>query len=250
MVLRGWFGRSPGNASQDDAADAAPGPDDDAPRTIGRWLREQRLQSGFTLEQAAEETRISFGYLDAIEADRFDVLPAPVYVRGFVRLYALFLGIDPEDAIERLPAELPQPPGLEPLPGLRLREGVGVLPAVSRRWLVLAALAALVLVAAFVFGVPSFGLGGDGEGETVATPTAEVTATPLAEQMPDLSGLAQAEAEQRVSELGADVVVIEVPSGQAPPGHVFEQVPSAGEVLEAGQAVTLVVATEPTADGE
>ncbi|MYA20361.1 MAG: helix-turn-helix domain-containing protein [Chloroflexi bacterium] len=252
MVLRGWFGRSARNASQDDEADAASAPDDDAPRTIGRWLREQRLQSGFTLEQAAEETRISFGYLDAIEADRFDVLPAPVYVRGFVRLYARFLGIDPEDAIERLPEDLPQPPGLEPLPGLRLREGVGVLPAVSRRWVVLAVLAAIVLVAALVFGVPNvgFGLGGDGEGETVATPTAEATATPLAEQMPDLSGLAQAEAEQRVSELGAEVVVIEVESGQAPPGHVFAQTPAAGEVLEADQAVTLVVAKEPSAGGE
>ncbi len=249
MVLRGLFRRSDRNASLDGEEANAPGPETGAlPNTLGSWLREHRLAAGFELDQAAEETRISYGYLDAIEADRFDVLPAPVYVRGFVRLYARFLGIDPEDAVERLPDNLPEPPGLDPLPGLRLREGVGVLPAISRRWILLAAAAAIVLVAAFIFGVPNIGFGGSDDGtngEGSVAPTAESTATPLAEEMPDLSGLTKAEAEQRVLELGTTALVVEVESSEAEPGHVFAQTPAPGEVLAAGQGVTLVVAREP-----
>lgn len=250
-MLRGLFRGPDRNTSRSGDGDTTPADEGAAlPNTLGSWLREHRLAAGFELEQAAEETRISYGYLDAIEADRFDVLPAPVYVRGFVRLYARFLGIDPEDAVERLPDNLPEPPGLDPLPGLRLREGVGVLPAISRRWMLLAAVAAVVLVAVFIFGVPNIGPfgpddeGGDGSAAT-ATPTAEGTAPPLTEEMPDLSGLTRAEAEQRVLELGTTALVVEVDSSAAEPGHVFAQTPLPGEVLAAGQGVTLVVAREP-----
>lgn len=248
-MLRGWSRRFNRGPSPDDEPAAATS-ENGAPSTLGGLLREHRLQSGFTLEQAAEETRINYGYLDAIEADRFDVLPAPVYVRGFVRLYARFLGVDPEGAVEQLPGNLPQPPGLEPLPGLRLREGIGVLPRVGRRWLVLAAVAAIVVVAALLFGVPGLDLGGSGDegGGASASPPAE--ATVLAEQMPDLTGLERAEAEQRVRDLGATFVVIEIESGTAEPGRVFAQTPAPGEVLAAGQGVTLVVAKELAASGE
>ena len=89
----------------------------------------------------------------------------------------------PEEAIEQLPDDLPPPPGLQPLPGLRLREGVGVLPAVGRRWMVLAILAAIALVAAFIFGVPQLGfIGSEDEPDGgaisgTASPTAEATET-------------------------------------------------------------------------
>ena len=256
-MLRRWGGRSDRDAQgRDQSAAHGVDPDDEsAPNTLGRRLRASRLESGFTLEQAAEETRISYGYLDAIEADRFDVLPAPVYVRGFVRLYARFLGIDPEDAIEQLPLDLPVPPGLEPLAGLRLREGVGVLPRVGRRWLLLAVAAAVLVAVAFTFGVPPFGpVGGDvepggGAATATASPTAEATGTPAAGRMPDLSGVERDEAEQQLDDLGVTYVVIEVESGEAP-GRVFAQTPVAGEALVAGQSVTLIVAKQPVASEE
>ena len=257
-MLRRWVRSLIGEASPDGEpgaeAGAAPG-EPGAPDTLGGWLREQRLQSGFTLEQVAEETRISRGYLEAIEANRFDVLPAPVYVRGFVRLYARFLAIDPEDAVERLPEDLPTPPGLEPLPGLRLREGAGVLPRVGRRWLVLAVLAAVVLAAAFLFGFPDLGLGGaDGEPDATAnggaTATPEATAAPSLDRVPDLSGLARAEAEQRLRDLGVTFVVLEVANAEAPAGQVFAQSPNPGETLVSGQTVTLIVAKQPAAADE
>ncbi len=255
-MLRRWGGHSDRDAQERDQPTAyGADPDDEsAPATLGRKLRASRLESGFTLEQAAEETRISYGYLDAIETDRFDVLPAPVYVRGFVRLYARFLGIDPEDAIDQLPLEMPTPPGLEPLPGLRLREGVGALPSVGRRWLLLAVAAAGVVAAAFFFGAPPFGSAGEDEepdgGTAIATasPTAEATGTPAAGRMPDLSGVERSEAEQTLGDLGVTYIVIEVESAEAP-GRVFVQIPAAGEPLVAGQSVTLIVA-KPAASGE
>ena len=113
-----------------------------------------------------------------------------------------------------MPADLPPPPGLEPLPGLRLREGVGVLPRVGRRWLLLALVAAIALVAAFMFGGPQLDFGGsddepDGAAITgTASPTAEATGTPAAGSMPDLSGLERSEAEQQLDDLGVTYVVI------------------------------------------
>ena len=257
-MLRRRGGRSDRDAQERDqsAAYSADPDDESAPNTLGRRLRASRLESGFTLEQAAEETRISYGYLDAIEADRFDILPAPVYVRGFVRLYSRFLGIDPEEAIEQLPADLPPPPGLEPLPGLRLREGVGVLPRVGRRWLLLALVAAIALVAAFMFGGPQLDFGGsddepDGAAITgTASPTAEATGTPAAGSMPDLSGLERSEAEQQLDDLGVTYVVIEIESAEAPPGEVFAHTPAAGEALRADQSVTLIVAKQPAEPAE
>lgn len=61
---------------------------------IGRQLREARQAQGLTLEQAAAETFIRPQYLQALEEGRFDALPSPVQVRGFLRNYAAFLHLD------------------------------------------------------------------------------------------------------------------------------------------------------------
>src|SRR5207237_8146692 len=78
-----------------------------------------RMRRGFSDEESAQDTRINRLYLEAIEDEHFDVIPAPVYTRGFVRSYAKALGLDPEQAIALLPDTLPRPPGLEPMPALR-----------------------------------------------------------------------------------------------------------------------------------
>lgn len=62
---------------------------------IGEALREAREGLGLTVEQAAVDTRISARFLEALEMERFEDLPADVYVRGFIRSYAAYLGLDP-----------------------------------------------------------------------------------------------------------------------------------------------------------
>lgn len=89
------------------------------PRRLGAWLRTERLRRGDSLAEVERDIHVTRAYLEAIEEEHFDVLPAPVYTRGFVRLYARRLGLDAAEAVALLPASLPIPPGLEPSAALR-----------------------------------------------------------------------------------------------------------------------------------
>jgi len=62
----------------------------------GTQLRARRLQLGRTLQEIAEKTRITRGYLEALEEGRFDAVPGEVYLSGFLRTYAEELGLEPE----------------------------------------------------------------------------------------------------------------------------------------------------------
>jgi cytoskeleton protein RodZ len=61
---------------------------------IGNTLREARVRRGLDISRCEAETKIRAKYLRALEDEEFDVLPAPTYVRGFLRSYAEFLGLD------------------------------------------------------------------------------------------------------------------------------------------------------------
>jgi len=60
----------------------------------GPRLRRSRLHRGLELEDISRVTKINPTYLQFIEEGRFDDLPAPVYVRGFVVAYADCVGLD------------------------------------------------------------------------------------------------------------------------------------------------------------
>jgi cytoskeleton protein RodZ len=61
---------------------------------IGPALRKARLIRGKSLEEASRETHIRADYLRALERERFDALLGDVYVRGFLRSYSAYLGLD------------------------------------------------------------------------------------------------------------------------------------------------------------
>jgi len=61
---------------------------------IGKELQETRQGLDISLEQAAEETRIRLHYLQALERGDFSQLPSKAHLRGFIRSYADYLGID------------------------------------------------------------------------------------------------------------------------------------------------------------
>jgi cytoskeleton protein RodZ len=89
-----------------------PSPRDEAlVAEIGITLRNGRVQRGLTIDQVAQETRISPRFLEALEAEAFDELPAPVYVRGFLRSYANFLHLDATPLLEQLTASGSAPIG-------------------------------------------------------------------------------------------------------------------------------------------
>jgi flagellar biosynthesis protein FlhG len=89
----------------DDLEEGGEGPYD------GARLRRARLRHGVDIGRIAAITKISPVYLRSIEDERFDALPASVYVRGFVTAYARCVGLDPARVVpgymERLQASRP-----------------------------------------------------------------------------------------------------------------------------------------------
>src|SRR5438093_13427782 len=72
----------------------------------GRYLRERREQLGLDLRALHERTRIRHHYLEAIEAERFAVLPPDVFLREYVRQVAHALAIsDPAEYARRFGAK-------------------------------------------------------------------------------------------------------------------------------------------------
>lgn len=67
--------------------------------SLGERFRAAREQRGLTLSDVAEHVRIRSVYLAAIEEENWKAIGAPVYTRGFLRTYARYLGLDPEEAV-------------------------------------------------------------------------------------------------------------------------------------------------------
>lgn len=128
---------------------------EDKVRPWGAWLQQRREELGISLEQAEQETRIRLRYLVAMEAGELEALPDPVVGRGFLRNYARYLELDPEEAAQRFPEEFGQP-GAKPVPvdesspfapeSFRPVPLHKITSGRSRRWFL--AIAGLILVAA------------------------------------------------------------------------------------------------------
>lgn len=69
--------------------------------TLGEKFRKIRSDRRISLSEVSRATKIQVKYLEALENGEYDKLPPEVYVRGFLRSYAGYLGV-PEDAIVRL----------------------------------------------------------------------------------------------------------------------------------------------------
>jgi cytoskeletal protein RodZ len=82
--------------------------------TPGELLRRERERRAISVQQAAEDLHLDTAIVEAIEANKFAVLGAPVYARGHLRKYAARLGLSPEFIIQRYEAlsdrlEVPTP---------------------------------------------------------------------------------------------------------------------------------------------
>ena len=66
---------------------------------LGPLFREARIQSGKSIEDAVRETKIAKKYLVAIENEDFDIFPGETYLIGFLRNYAQFLGLEPDEMV-------------------------------------------------------------------------------------------------------------------------------------------------------
>lgn len=123
-------------------------------RSPGELLRSERERRGLSIQQAAEDLHLDAATVQAIEADRFQELGAPVYARGHLRKYAEVLGLAPEYLLSRYEALADTPVVPVPVPVARLE---WIRP--ERRSLKLP-LAILVAVIALVLGWWLFGFVG------------------------------------------------------------------------------------------
>ncbi len=67
--------------------------------TVGKFLQQERERKGLALEAVSKVTRISERNLEAIESDDFAALPAPIFIRSFLKAYAAVVGVDGDKAI-------------------------------------------------------------------------------------------------------------------------------------------------------
>lgn len=100
------------NESGGGPADAAvAGPD-----TPGGMLRAARERRGYSVQYAAEDLHLDVWVIEALEANRFEALGAPVYAKGHLRKYAMLLGVSPATVLERYEALSGTPTEPTPIP--------------------------------------------------------------------------------------------------------------------------------------
>ena len=67
--------------------------------SIGNILRTERETQGRTLTEVSKAVYIKTKYLSALEEENFAAIPGEVYVKGFIRAYASYLGMDGEELV-------------------------------------------------------------------------------------------------------------------------------------------------------
>jgi cytoskeleton protein RodZ len=113
----------------------------------GAAIRSARTRAGLSLEELASRTRLTRQTLEAMEADAFEQLLEPVYVRGYYRKCARILEIPDQPLVDAYDRMYSPPPKAAPQ-RLRLASGgdLGSSPRFSTRLAILAPLAAIVLI--------------------------------------------------------------------------------------------------------
>ncbi len=76
--------------------------------SVAQQLHSARESQKLTIHQVAEVTKIRTDHIRALEEGNFNVFSAPVYIRGFVRTYAMLLKLDLAHVMASLDAELGQ----------------------------------------------------------------------------------------------------------------------------------------------
>lgn len=85
----------------------------------GERLRQARESAGLELAEIAEALKLSPAMTAALEADDYDGLPEPVFVRGYMKRYAAQVGLPPEEIAERFDEYYQADTGRSPDSGLR-----------------------------------------------------------------------------------------------------------------------------------
>jgi len=115
--------------------------------TRGQRLRRSRKARGLSLEEAYQKTKIHIRVLKALEEDAVDQM-APAYVKGLLKIYCAFLGVDPQDFIEE-----PAKEKTVSLPLVKPRINISVIKKrIKLKPIILVVCLAIISIAAFKIG--------------------------------------------------------------------------------------------------
>ncbi len=233
---------------------------------LGNTLSRARRARGISIEDAERDTHVSRRYLQALETEDFSTFPAPVYARGFLRTYARYLGLNPDEL-------------LHIFPNGALDVEIAPLPTVSRapaqmisvNWIVAG------LVAIFLLGAGLLLLQGSGNGtqttpnngqsnlaasSPITGPGSQVQAPPPATtdepvlgaqigpirpgELPNFVGADLASSLAVLRENQISYVIVEYANATTPKGIVVDQSPDAGSNSDQNTAITLYVSDGAT----
>ena len=162
---------------------------------LGASLRAARHKRGLELDAVQRELRIRKRYLEALEGERFELLPGQVYARGFLREYAEFLGLDGSIYLDEYNARFAH----------HDEQPIAALPTVPRRRRAPAAplVVSLLAAVAVAVGLAAWKLGGSGTTPPAAAPHARAPAAkrPAAVLPSPIPAVAKPAAKPRVAQL-------------------------------------------------
>jgi hypothetical protein len=179
---------------------------------IGNSLREARVRQGLEYPQVELATKIRAKYLRALEDEQFNVLPAQPYVKGFLRTYAEFLGLDGQLYVDEFNSRFLSE-GFDEVPVRKMSPRVRQERSVERKVL-LFALAGIVALTALVIVAWKYG-GGDSGAPSVVSPNTTPVARPLPPEL-RLTGVGRGTYVEvrRASPTGAVLLQGTVPQGK------------------------------------
>jgi hypothetical protein len=177
---------------------------------IGNSLREARVRQGLDYPQIELATKIRAKYVKALEEEQFGVLPAQPYVKGFLRTYAEFLGLDGQLYVDEFNSRFVTD-GFDEVPAKKLSPRVHQQRNVERKVLIFA-LAGIAVLTALVIVAWKYGAGDSG------APSVVTHQTPVAPLPPELrlTGIGHGTYVEvrRVSSTGAVLLQATVPKGE------------------------------------
>jgi len=145
---------------------------------LGDEFRAAREARHLSLSDVSEQIHIRSVYLRSIEDQDWAATAAPVYVRGFIRTYARFLGLDAEAAVAQYNELTGEVPGAFSGP---LRAGLPSSAAGPSLWVWIAGAAALLLVAFVAYNYIQFQQAGGTAAHLAVTSAAPASAAPLSQ---------------------------------------------------------------------
>lgn len=149
-----------------------------AGESFGTWLRQQREMREIHLNEISDRTKISLRYLRAMEQDNFELLPGLIFVKGFLREYAKYVGLNPDEVVNFYLSTQ-----IEPEDTVEVVEEPAAGPHAWGRGALLAVLGILLLAILSYFVISYLGREREQTSETAPPFGAPVAAAPVQEEV-------------------------------------------------------------------